>query len=139
MKRLVILDTGPLVAFLVRSDDYHEWSAEQWANIERPFLTCEPVLTEASYLLRSFPGGSNSILDFLRRGGLRISFQLEKHLEPVSQLLIKYANVPMSLADACLVRMAETIPGSTILTIDKDFRIYRKSNRTVIPAMMPEE
>ena len=138
MNRLVILDTGPLVAHLFRNDNYHIWSVEQWKNIERPLLTCEPVLTEACYLVRTIPNGSNTILDFVRRGALRIAFHLEDHLEPISQLLKKYANVPMSLADACLVRMAESIPGSAILTLDRDFRIYRKSNRTVIPTIMPE-
>jgi predicted nucleic acid-binding protein len=127
------------VAYLVKNDRYHKWAAEQWANIEPPFLTCEPMLTEANYLLRSFPGGNDVLFDYLRRGGLKIAFHLEKHVEAVSLLLKKYSNVPMSLADACLVRMAETIPGGTIITLDGDFRIYRKSNRTVIPTIMPEE
>jgi uncharacterized protein len=138
MRRRVILDTGPLVALLVRSDEFHEWADEQWADIERPLLTCEPVLTEASYLVRMYPGVFPRFLDLLRRGGIQIPFQLDQNLEPVSQLLNKYAKVPMSLADACLVRMAETIPGSSILTLDGDFRIYRKSNRTVIPTIMPK-
>ncbi|MCC6123420.1 MAG: PIN domain-containing protein [Pirellulales bacterium] len=138
MKGLVILDTGPLVAHLFRNDIFHAWSAEQWTNIERPLLTCEPVLAEACYLVRAIPNGSNTILDFVRRGVVRIAFHLEDHLEPISQSLKKYANVPMSLADACLVRMAETIPGSSVLTLDRDFRIYRKSNRTVVPTIAPE-
>jgi uncharacterized protein len=137
MRRRVILDTGPLVAFLLHNDRYHTWTKEQWAEIERPFLTCEPVLTEALFLLRSLPGANAGVWDLLRRGGIQLSFRLNEHVEPLSLLMKKYANVPMSLADACLVRMAETIPDSAILTLDEDFRIYRKSNRTIVPTILP--
>jgi uncharacterized protein len=139
MKNTVILDTGPLVSIIDRRDKDHLWTRSQWNGIQPPLLTCESVISEACFLLRSNFNSIAAIMELLRRGIVRIDFHLEKHAEPVALLLKKYANLPISLADACLVRMAETIPGSAILTLDGDFRIYRKSNRTVVPAIMPDE
>jgi predicted nucleic acid-binding protein len=77
-------------------------------------------------------------MELLRRGVIEVAFQLLDHVEPLDGLLRKYANVPMSLADACLVRMAELSAESTLLTLDHDFRLYRKSGRHVLPVIMPE-
>ncbi len=77
-------------------------------------------------------------MELLRRGVVEVAFHLEGHVEPLAQLLRKYASVPMSLADACLVRMAELSPESMILTLDHDFRLYRKSGRHVLRVLMPE-
>ena len=63
MTRIVTLDTGPLVALLNRRDRYHRWATEQWADVELPVLTCEPVLTEACFLLRELPGGPAAVLE----------------------------------------------------------------------------
>jgi predicted nucleic acid-binding protein len=133
----ILLDTGPLVALLNRRDQHHRWARDQFAEIEPPLLTCEPVLTEASYLLRGCPGGSASILDFLRRGVLEVPFVLAREVDPVQQLQHRYADLPMSLADACLVRMAELHAGATVLTIDSDFTVYRMHGRRVIPTLSP--
>ena len=73
----------------------------------------------------------------LRRGALVLSFSLGEHLEPVLALMDKYADVPMSLADACLVRMTETVPDPVIITTDSDFKIYRRHSRQVVPCLMP--
>jgi len=132
-----IVDTGPLVAFLNRRDKYHDWTRVQWSKIKPPFLTAESVLSEACYLLRSFQGGSRAVMELLRRQVLRIPFRLEENEEEIAALLEKYATIPMSLADACLVRMAELHPDSTILTFDSDFTIYRKNKREVIPILSP--
>jgi predicted nucleic acid-binding protein len=75
----------------------------------------------------------------LHRRVIEVAFHVEDHLEPLARLMHKYATVPMSLADACLVRMAEVLPGSTVLTLDRDFRLYRKSGRQVLPVIMPED
>ncbi len=138
MKRLVLLDTGPLVAFLNCRDKYHDWTIQQWTDIEPPLLTCESVLAEACYLLRSYPGASAIVMDILRRGVIRIPFHIADNAEPVSRLMKKYAQIPISLADACLVRMTDVIAGSSVLTLDSDFRLYRKANRTIIPSIMPD-
>lgn len=76
-------------------------------------------------------------MELLRRHVVEAAFRLEDHVEAVARLMRKYASVPMSLADACLVRMAELSPESTILTLDHDFRVYRKSGRQVVPVIMP--
>jgi uncharacterized protein len=139
MNRRVLLDTGPLVALLSGRDKHHEWARLQWAQTAPPLLTCEPVLSEACFLLRAVPGGSQSVMELLRRHVVEVAFRLEDHMEAVARLIRKYASVPMSLADASLVRMAELSPESTILTLDRDFRLYRKAGRHVLPVIMPEE
>jgi len=137
MRAQVILDTGPLVAFLNSRDRYHDWAEAQFAQIQPPLLTCEAVVSEACFLLRGWPRGAGSIFELLERKVLEISFSLADHIAPVSLLLKKYGNIPTSLADACLVRMAELHDSSSILTLDADFQIYRKHKRRVIPLLLP--
>jgi uncharacterized protein len=139
MNRHILLDTGPLVALLNGRDKYHEWAKLQWALAAPPLLTCESVLSEACFLLRAAPGGNAAVMELLRRHVVEVAFDLEDHVEAVARLLRKYADVPMSLADGCLVRMTEVSAESTILTLDRDFRLYRKNGRHVVPAIMPEE
>ena len=137
MRELVLLDTGPLVAFLNRGDRFHEWAKAQWERVRPPMLTCEAVLAESCFLLRTLPGGSQAALELLNRGIINIAFKLEDEASSVMKLLGRYANIPMSLADACLVRMAEQHSNSEVLTLDRDFRIYRKHGRQVIPTTLP--
>jgi uncharacterized protein len=137
MKQAVLVDTGPLVALINQREQHHAWAHEQFLLIAPPAFTCEPVITEAAYLLRDFPKGVDSLMQLFERGYLTIPFHLADELPAVSHLLKKYASIRMSLADACLVRMAEQHTTSPILTLDTDFRIYRKSGRTVIPTLMP--
>jgi predicted nucleic acid-binding protein len=133
----ILVDTGPIVAFLNERDRYHEWSKEIFGGLDSPVMSCEAVLSEACFLLRSARGGSDSVLKLLERGLIRLPFRLEAESAPVRRLLARYAGVPMSLADACLVRLSELISGSSVLTLDRDFKIYRKHGRNVIPALMP--
>lgn len=137
MKRRVILDTGPLAAFLNSRDKRHDWTLTQWSSIEPPLLTCEAVISEACFLLRHWDRGANSVLELLERKVLEISFCLADQITPVSTLLKKYSSIPISLADACLVRMAELHEHSPVLTLDTDFQIYRKHKRQIIPLLMP--
>jgi len=104
-----------------------------------PLLTCEAVVSETCFLLRHARGGPSAVLELLDRGALRIAFRLEDNVGAVGRLMARYASVPMSLADACLVRMAEAHPDSRVLTLDRDFRLYRKHGRHAIPAIMPED
>ena len=131
------MDTGPLVAFLNRRDRYHDWATSQLAKVAPPLATCEAVVTEACHLLRNAPGGAEAVLELVHRGLLRLSFQLEEEIEPVSRLMARYANVPMSLADGCLVRLMELKAQSTLLTLDSDFKVYRMHGRQVIPTRIP--
>ena len=132
----VLLDAGPLVALLDQRDSYHDWAKEQFAAAP-PLLTNEPVLAEACHLLRKLPGGRATVVALLKSGAVAAPFRLEDHAAEVESLLRKYESVPMSLADACLVRMAELQPGSKVLTLDADFSVYRSQGRRVIPTIMP--
>ena len=137
MTRRCVVDTGPLVAFLNRSDRYHEWVTSQLAKVDPPLLTCEAVVTEACHLLKCAPGGAAAVLELVHRGLLDLSFQLGEEIDPVGRLMARYANVPMSLADGCLVRLMELKAESTLLTLDSDFNVYRMHGRRVIPTSIP--
>ena len=138
MIQKALLDTGPLVAALNRRDQYHLWATAQLARISPPLLTCEAVLSEACFLLQNLKGASEAVVKLVNNGLLKVPFCLEEEASPVKTLLARYSDVPISLADACLVRMAEQHSNSVLLTLDSDFRIYRKHGRQVIPVIMPE-
>ncbi len=137
MTRRVLLDTGPLVALLDRRDRFHAWATNQLFEQVPPLATCEPVLTEAAHLLRHV-GGEQALLEMVRRGLVTVSFRLSDEVMRLKKLMSRYDSVPMSLADACLVRMAEQHDDSAIMTLESDFRIYRKNGRQVIPVIMPD-
>ena len=133
----VVLDTGPLVAFLDRRDPFHVWATGQLHGLEPPLLTCEAVISESLFLLQDKPDGVAALLGYLSERLVEIDFDLEDHLGAVSQLLIKYQDVPMSLADACLVRMSELHDRSRVFTLDSDFKLYRRNGRQTIPLIYP--
>src|SRR5262245_22444689 len=114
--RTIVIDTGPLVALLDRRDQHHSWAVDQAKRLPGPFLTSEPVITEACHLTRDLPAGRQAILDMIFRSELLIPFRLDQEVARVQELIRQYASVPMSLPDACLVRMAEQHPDRTILT-----------------------
>ena len=136
-ERRIILDTGPLVAFLNRQDKHHRWTLRQWEKLPPPLITCEAVLSEACFLLSGFPGGQDAVITLVQRNVLQIAFALADHVDRIGRLVRKYADTPMSLADACLVRMAELFPDSAVLTLDSDFQFYRKNKSRVIPVISP--
>ena len=133
----VIADAGPLVALLNRRELHHAWACEQFGLIRPPAITCEAVISECCFLLRDIDDGVDSLMKLLERGVLATTFTLADELPTVARLLKRYQSVPMSLADACLVRMAEQVAPSTVLTLDGDFHVYRKNGRQVIPTLMP--
>ena len=100
-----------------------------------PWLTCEAAVVETLFLLERTEAARLARL--LRDGRLRVVHGLRDDLAPVLDLMDKYASVPMSLADACLVRMSETLPYPLVVTTDADFRIYRRHSRQVVPCLMP--
>jgi predicted nucleic acid-binding protein len=132
-----LLDTGPLVALLDGKDRYHDWARATVGELEGPLLSCEPVITEACFLLRKVTSGPRNVLHMIMQNVIAIAFEVSDELQALDKLIERYANVPMSLADACLVRMAEVFPTGTVVTIDGDFKIYRKNGRQVIPTLMP--
>jgi predicted nucleic acid-binding protein len=133
----VVVDAGPLVAWLVRVDQHHDWAVTQFAALPAGLLTCEPVLTEASLLIAYHGGDPCVVMELVNRGVLKVPFGVEAESATLLRLMRRYRNIPMSLADACLVRMSETIEESQVLTTDGDFRIYRRFGRKVIPTIMP--
>ena len=139
MKRRIILDTGPLVAFINRRDRFHQWARTEWDKIEPSLLTCEAVLVEACFLLQNIYNGKETVISLVNTGVIQIPFRLQEENVRLGELLTRYQSVPMSLADACLVRMAEQYEGSFVLTLDSDFRIYRKNRNEIIPVIMPSE
>jgi predicted nucleic acid-binding protein len=138
-ERIVLLDTGPWVAFLNRRDQYHAWVTAQFARLRPPLLPCEAVVSETCFLVRTLHGGPEAALAFLERGVAQVPFRLQYEHIAIKALLARYADVPMSLADACLVRMSEQYPNSVVSTCDSDFRHYRRHRRQRIPIIMPDE
>src|SRR5262249_43669747 len=124
-----IVDTGPLVAFFDRAERHHRWVIERIEGLEAPLLVCEPVLTETFYLLGRYSKAQDALFEFLQNGALKVAFRIEEHFAALRKLLEKYRDTPMSLADACIVRMAEIHERHAVLTLDSDFSVYRKHGR----------
>ncbi|WP_017294803.1 type II toxin-antitoxin system VapC family toxin [Geminocystis herdmanii] len=138
MKRNIIIDTGIIVALVNRNEQTHEWVKNNLKSLSLPFFTCESVITESCFLLQDIHGGEDAVLNLISSNKLQISFNLSEEVTAINQLIKQYKSIPMSLADACLVRMSELIRGSSVFTLDSDFRIYRQYKNQVIPVIMPE-
>ena len=134
----VLADTGPLVAYFDRRDRWHRWVAEQMAAVHPPLITCEPVLTEACFLIQKSGGKPAELVSWLTRGVLEIGVNVESDAVEIARLMNRYRDTPMSLADACLVRLTERIPDCRLFTLDSDFAHYRRSGRHAIPLLAPE-
>jgi uncharacterized protein len=131
----VLVDAGFLIALLSRRDRHHPWAAAQSPGLAPPWKTCAAALSEAFHLLGA--PGRPSLAALLRRGAVVPAFDLADELDRVLSLMQKYTDIPMSLADACLVRMSETLADPLIFTTDTDFRIYRRHSRHVVPCITP--
>jgi len=132
-----IVDTGPLVAFFDRAEQHHRWVAERIEALDAPLLVCEPVLAEAMYLIARYPKAQDALFELLQNGALSIAFRIEEHIGAIRKLLQKYRDTPMSLADACIVRMAEVHDRHAVLTLDSDFSVYRKHGRASLTVIHP--
>ena len=137
MSRAGIADTGPLVAFFDRAERHHAWAAERVRELAAPLLVCEPVLAEAMYLLAGLPKAQDALFGLLENGALRVAFHVEEHVPALRALHRKYRDRPMSLADACIVRMAELFERHQVLTLDSDFSVYRKHGREPLVLILP--
>lgn len=133
----VLADTGPLVAFFDRSSEDHRWVVEQFKNLSSQLKTSESVISETLFLLKRGRINPEPLPEMIERKELRPAFRLEEEIRPLRKLLTKYRDLPASLADACLIRMSEIIPDSVVLTLDKDFLIYRRNQRLTIPLLAP--
>jgi predicted nucleic acid-binding protein len=128
-----IADTGFLVAFRNRTDQFHQWAVEIAAQITEPLLTCESVLSEAAFQV----GSSDEILALVEDGLIRLSFDCSRQFAPLQELARRYADRHPDLADLCLIRMSELFPRHLIVTVDSDFKVYRRNKREVIPLLCP--
>ena len=136
---MILIDSGAIIAYIDRRDEHHKWIEDQMAILKPPFYTCESVISESCFILTEKGLDVSGIFTLLERGALIVSFELQREHQFVALLLKKYRNLPMDVADACLVTMAENEPRASVLTTDGDFLIYRKSNRQIIPCLMPEK
>jgi predicted nucleic acid-binding protein len=134
-----IADTGPLVALLDRGERHHGWVASRIGELQAPLLVCEPVLVEAMHLLARLPIAQDRLFGLLENGALSIAFRLDEHVSELRRLHQKYRDRPMSLADACVVRMSELFERHVVLTLDSDFSVYRKHGRVPLSILHPSE
>ena len=135
----VVVDTGPIVALLDADEAHHDWARDQFDSLAPPLLTCEAVLSETSFLLQRVGADPGIPLTLVERGVLRVERLLDSGEDAlaIGRLIRRYRNVPMSFADACLVRLVERTERASVLTLDSDFRIYRQVRRRVIPLLIP--
>jgi len=134
----IIADSGIVVALIVKREQFHEWTSAQAQTLPVAFLTCEAVISESCFLLRNIYDGEKTVLSYVRKGILQIDFSLSNEIAAIENLMNKYKDIPMSLADACLVRMSELIDNSVVFTLDSDFHIYRKNGKKKIDLIIPE-
>lgn len=136
---VAIADAGPLVAFLDRAEKHHAWVVDKVSELQPPLLVCEPVLAEAMYLLSRRPRASDGLFELLENGALKVALRVDEHVSELRRLHQKYRDRPMSLADACVVRMAELFDRHVVLTLDSDFSVYRKHGRVPLALLHPTE
>lgn len=135
--KTVVVDTGPLVALVNPRDQHHRWAKATFSANSSSLLTCEAVLAESFHLLGSIPRARATLLQLCELQTFQSAFHFDKEQSEILTLLKKYDDTPMDFADACLVRMAETTRDAKVWTIDSDFRIYRLSNRRIVPVLAP--
>ena len=133
----MLLDTGPLVALVLRTDAMHAWATEQLKHFTPPLLTCEAVVAEACFLLKREKHDPSDVVKLAQAGLFEVKFDFNRESSAILGLMTSYHDLPMSFADACLVRMNELHPDSEIWTLDRDFTIYRRNRRSSIPLISP--
>ncbi len=136
---MIIADTGPLVAYLDRSDQHHAWAKQVMDTFTEPLHTCDAVLAEATFLLQRGGIVASLPMQMIERGVLQTRFDTGTEAHALRVLLERYEDVPMSLADACVVRMSELHARAKVWTTDSDFTIYRRNRRGLIPLIMPAD
>jgi predicted nucleic acid-binding protein len=121
----ILLDSSVIVALLDRRDAGHKRCVAAIERVDQPLATCEAVVTESCHLLSHIPRASMEVLRNLEHGTFQIGFALSDNVNAIHTLMAKYADTPASLADACLIHMANQLSTGDILTLDSDFLHYR--------------
>ncbi len=133
----LLVDTGPLVALIDPDAREHRWVLEESRTWAGPLITSEPVLAEAAFLLARDGFDAGEIFALAEAGVITIGIEFNPERAALASLMRKYRDVPMSLADATLVRLSELHRKSQLLTFDTDFRIYRRYGNKAISLLMP--
>ena len=128
-----IADTGFLVAFANARDQHHAWALGVAEDVTEPLLTCEAVLAETAFHLAD----AGLVLEMISEELIRLDFVCNDHLAHLAGLDKRYKDRKPDLADLCLIRMSELHPKHSIITVDEDFRVYRRNKREVIPLISP--
>jgi len=129
-----IADTGFLVAFANRNDQYHAWALSVASRVTEPLLTCEAVLAETAFHLRNVP----LVLAMIRDGLIALAFNCQGNLPQLAALASRYGDRHPDLADLCLIRMSKLYSRHSVITVDReDFRVYRRNKREAIPLICP--
>lgn len=121
----ILIDTGPIVAFLNKNDQYHSFVKKNMSLLRAPFYSCEAVITESFFLMSRIPTGVDKLIELLEMQYILIQPVYSENQSSVHHLIQSYSNIPMSMADACLVQMMDQKKDSSIFTLDSDFQIYR--------------
>jgi predicted nucleic acid-binding protein len=121
----ILVDASFLVSVYDKREPYHRQCMAVLDQVNQPLVTCEPVVTEAIYLLRRLSSAPQAILASIQEGQLDLPFQLTRGVEKVLAYYNKYRDTPCDFADACLIAMADQLGTGEILTLDRDFMHYR--------------
>lgn len=133
----VLLDTGVIVALLDRSERLHETCVDCLEQLVAPLVTCEAVIAESCYLLRHMKGAADAILENVETGIFQIPIHLSQSATGLRQIFRKYKDREVDLADACLVYLAEQLDTGEILTLDRDFEVYRWGGNKRFKLLIP--
>jgi uncharacterized protein len=135
---MILVDTGPLVALIHQDDEHHEVCKKTFSSIGEPLGTVWPVLTEAMYLLSFSLTGQIALWEMIESGAVELLALGAEDIARMKELMRKYRDLPMDLADAALVRVAERERLRRVFTVDRrDFQVYRPSRIgrfTILPA-----
>ena len=131
-----IVDTGPLVGWINRRDQWHRWSVSVMKSLEPPLITCESVIAEAAWHLGDSREAVDRLYGLVEAGALRIVPLLPDHVAHLRALSAKYAE--MDFCDAAVVRLSEIYSRAVVLTIDTEhFTVYRRFQNKPIPFIHP--
>ena len=133
----VLLDTGVIVALLDRSERHHSLCASVIETVAAPLVTCDAVIAESCYLLRRLQGASEAVLENVDSGVFQIPFQLSRSVPQIRRIFRKYRDREVDLADACLIHLAGELGSPEILTLDRDFNVYRWGTNKAFRLLVP--
>ena len=133
----VLLDTGVIVALLDRSEQHHAVCAQVVQTLATPLVTCEAVIAASCYLLRNLHGAADAVLENIATGIFQIPFQLSSSAPSIQRVFRKYRDREVDLADACLIYLAGELRTPDILTLDRDFRVYRWGRNNAFQLLIP--